>query len=337
MNIHKAQFKEDDIRPQVYKEKMEEAKQADILNLAGQKKDFVRVDCPACGSSDSAPAFEKYSFQFSCCRECGTVFMNPRATPEILDKFYSQSLLYDIWNKYVFPASEDVRRNKIFRGRVEKILDICRKFDIKTGCLVEVGAGFGIFCEEIISTKQFDKVIAIEPGEKLAESCRSRGIETIEKSIDAIDSLPLRPDVVASFEVIEHLFSPYDFLTNCKRLMAPQSIIALTCPNYKGFAILELGIEAESIDHEHINLFNPDSLQVLLKRCGFDVLECFTPGEIDADIVRNKILQGKHKVSDDSFLKTVLIDRWDELGSKFQTYLRDNNLSSHMWLVAKNK
>jgi hypothetical protein len=74
---------------------------------------------------------------------------------------------------------------------------------------------------------------------------------------------------------------------------------------------------------------------MLFEQCGFTVLECFTPGEIDTDIVRNKIIAGELDVSSQPFLKTLLIDRWKELGEKFQKFLQDNNLSSHMWTVAK--
>ena len=39
--------------------------------------------------------------------------------------------------------------------------------------LVEVGAGFGLFCEEVLSLDAFEKVVAIEPTPALAKACRS--------------------------------------------------------------------------------------------------------------------------------------------------------------------
>ncbi len=328
-------FTENDIRPSIYKDNMKAFMRADLDRLAGWKEDFATVDCPACNSSNYFYAFNKYNFDFVECAHCGTVFMNPRATPEILYEFYNKSVLYDYWNKHVFPASQETRRNKIFKPRVNRILNICSKYNIPTRCLVEVGAGFGIFCEEMMLTGRFEHIIAIEPCAELAESCQSKGINTIADSVENIDSLETKPNVIASFEVIEHLFSPKDFLLKCYRLMTPDSIIAVTCPNYKGFDISILGHLSESIDAEHINLFNPVSIRMLFEQCGFTVLECFTPGKIDTDIVRNKIIAGELDVSSQPFLKTLLIDRWVELGEKFQKFLQDNNLSSHMWTVAK--
>lgn len=331
----KETFREYDIRPSIHKEKIREALNADLLKLQSKKREFVRVDCPACGSKNYNFAFKKYAFNFVVCKECETVFMNPRATPQILNEFYSHSVVYDCWNRCIFPESEKIRKEKIFKPRMARILEICDKYKINTNCLVEVGAGFGIFCEEIQKTKRFQHVIAIEPAVSLAKTCRSKALYTIEDSIENIQSFEYRPEVLVSFEVIEHLFSPKLFLRSCNRLMAPNSIIVVTCPNCKGFDILTLGPDSESIDAEHINLFNPDSIQMLFERCGFSILECSTPGKLDADIVRNQILRKNYDVSGQPFLQSILVDRWDELGTKFQTFLNENNLSSHMWLVAK--
>jgi len=129
--------------------------------------------------------------------------MNPRATPEILDDFYSQSAVYAYWNKTVYPASEELRREKIVKPRVKRILEICDKFKIPKKCLVEAGAGFGTFCDEVKKTGEFQRVVAIEPS-ATAKSCRQKGIETIEDFIENIKTLKFAPNVVASFEVIEN-------------------------------------------------------------------------------------------------------------------------------------
>lgn len=326
---------ENDIRPKDLDDGKMKALHADLERLSLRKKEFVEVNCPACDSDRKKPFFEKYGFSFSRCEKCATVYMTPRATAEVLNDFYSNSVLYDYWNKYIFPATQEVRREKIFKPRVQKIIEICKKYSVSTDCILEVGAGFGTFCEEMLKTDFFKKVIAVEPGSALAESCRKAGIETIEDSIENIKTLTPSPNVIASFEVIEHLFSPQQFLENCYRLMPSGSVIAITCPNYNGFDISALGPDSDSIDAEHVNMFNPDSIGILFNRCGFEVMECFTPGQLDADILRGKILDGEFDVSNQPFLKTVLIDKWEEIGNKFQKFLQDNKLSSNMWIVGR--
>jgi 2-polyprenyl-3-methyl-5-hydroxy-6-metoxy-1,4-benzoquinol methylase len=78
--------------------------------------------------------------------------------------------------------------------------------------------------------------------------------------------------------VIEHLFSPREFLQAVRNLLVPGGMVVLTCPNGRGFDIQTLGPVSESVDHEHLNYFSPQSLTQLLVSCGFEV--------IDADYAR---------------------------------------------------
>jgi hypothetical protein len=73
----------------------------------------------------------------------------------------------------------------------------------------------------------------------------------------------------------------------------------------------------------------------MCERAGLTVLERQTPGVLDADIVRNKVLQGKFDLTGQRFLEIVLLERWGELGDSFQEFLRENLLSTHSWIVAQ--
>lgn len=87
----------------------------------------------------------------------------------------------------------------------------------------------------------------------------------------------------------------------------------------------------------HLNYFHPQALALLLKSCGFEVLEVLTPGKLDAEIVRKRVLAGGFDLRPHPFLEQVLVDRWEKLGKVFQKFLAQNQLSSHMWLVARGK
>ena len=135
--------------------------------------------------------------------------------------------------------------------------------------------------------------------------------------------------------MIEHLFDPLGFLQACRRALRPGGLLTVTCPSAAGFELLVMGPAADTVDTEHLNYFTPSSLAHLLGRAGFEVLETQTPGVLDADIVRNKVLAGKFNLGDNGFLRTVLIDRWEELGEPFQTFLQNHHLSTHMWIAAR--
>ena len=330
-----ANLRENEIRPDELMQSELKHIAADRRRLLQYRDDFVRVPCPACGSETTHRAFEKAGLTYVVCSDCATMYVNPRPTPAILEECYAKSKVYWYWNKYIFPASEESRREKIFRPRVERIADICQRYGIKNGTLLEVGAGFGTFCEEAKRRGIFRRVIAVEPNPDLAETCRRKGLEVIEKPIEQACLGLTAIDIVSSFEVIEHLFSPRDTLLGCASVLSPGGLLILSCPNVKGFDITVLQALSDSVDHEHLNYFHPASLSRLVTECGFETLEVLTPGKLDAELVHKKILAGELDVSSQPFLKQILVDEWERVSDDFQQFLADNLLSSHMWLVAR--
>ena len=329
-------FRETDIRPDRLRDEQARRLASDIRRLLAHEDDFVAVACPACGNGDGREAFQKYGLSFLRCRACETVYMSPRPTPRVLAEYYSTSENYAYWNAEIFPASEETRREKIFRPRAERVNEIRARYGIRPGMLLDVGAGFGTFCEEVSRLGVFAGVVAVEPTPDLAETCRRKGIEVIEAPIEDVQLGDGVADVIASFETIEHLYSPRDFLLRCRSLLAPGGLLVVTCPNVKGFDVMTLAERSETVDNEHLNLFHPRSLAALAEECGLEVLETLTPGMLDAELVRKKALGGEFDLGEQPFLQHVLIDEWDRLGGAFQRFLADNGLSSHMWLVARN-
>ncbi len=334
--LPKAKLTEQEIRPRELMARQRIMALTDLGRLLSRCEEFVLAPCPACGSEESAPKFEKNGIRYVECGACRTFYVNPRPTPGVLEWFYRGSPNYAYWNNVIFPASETARREKIFVPRVNQLLELCSKYSVATGSLLEVGAGFGTFCMEAKERRVFERVVAVEPTPDLAETCRKRGLEVLESPIEKIrlDAASLF-DVVASFEVIEHLFAPADFVRHAAELLKAGGLLVLTCPNGQGFDIEVLGVASNTVDHEHLNYFNPGSLATLLVKCGLKVLESFTPGRLDAELVRQKILAGEFDAAKDPFLKRVLVDDWERMGQPFQEFLVQQGLSSNMWVVAQ--
>jgi len=329
-------FREREIRPPALMAEQRAAALTDIGRLLSRYPEFIHVGCPACGAESASPRFQKNGMCYVDCGECETFYINPRPSPALLEWFYSGSPNYEYWNKVVFPASEDARRRRIFVPRVDQVLALCRKYSVASESLLEVGAGFGTFCAELKSRGVFSRIVAVEPTPDLAATCRERGFEVVEAPVERLpDTHAASFDIVASFEVIEHLFAPREFIAHAVRLLKPGGLLMATCPNGRGFDIETLGSSSNTVDHEHLNYFSPTSLTSMLEKSGLDVLECLTPGRLDAELVRNKILDQEFDVTHQPFLRTVLIDEWERCGSAFQQFLIDQRLSSNMWIVAR--
>ena len=327
-------FNEEDIRPKALMADKAACIEHDRRYLLDRRDGWVNVNCPACGLDDARPYGEKQGFRYVECSACGTVYTNPRPSEELSHAFYAQSMNYAYWNRHIFPATEEVRRARIFAPRAARLARYCRELGFVGGALLEVGAAYGTFCEEIRALGLFDRVIAVEPTPGLAETCRRRGFETLEMPIERVEGLS-NVDVVAAFEVLEHLFSPRAFIRSCKALMRPGGLLVVSCPNVRGFDVATLRMLSGTFDHEHVNYFHPDSLSLLLGREGFRVRIVETPGQLDADIVHKRVIDGQWSVEDQPLLKEVFVRRWDVLGGPFQQFLAENRLSSHMWAVAE--
>lgn len=322
------------IRPEQLMQENARMCDEDIKQILIHKDAFVEVSCPACTSPAYHIVFEKEGFTYVECRECETMFINPRPTLDLLTEYYASSKAIKHWNEKIYPATEETRRNQIFVPRVERVAQLCKKYNAETKSVLDVGAGFGTFCEEIKKLHIFDTVIAVEPSHYSAKACSDKGITVIEKPIEDVKLEGI--SVVTCFELIEHLFCPGDFLSQCWKLLPYGGLLIITTPNSKGFDLLVLRELSDNIrGPNHLNYFHTTSLSHLLQRCGFEILEAMTPGKLDAEIVRKKLLNNTLDMLHNLFLKYILIDKWKNLGNVFQQFLAENGLSSHLWIVAR--
>jgi 2-polyprenyl-3-methyl-5-hydroxy-6-metoxy-1,4-benzoquinol methylase len=262
--------------------------------------------------------------------------MSPRPSAAVMADYYACSENYRYWAEHIFPASEAARREKIHRPWLERVVGYCDRFGVPRGTLMEVGPGFGTFASLAQASGAFASVVAVEPTPEMAAACRARGVNVLQKRVEELGP-EIDPDVVVSFEVIEHLFEPRRFVAGCAERLKRGGLLVLSCPNGEGFDVATLGPASLAVDVEHVNLFNPASLSRLVEAHGFAVVEVSTPGRLDAEFVRTAAQKGEIDLSDQPFLKRVLIDEWERLGWPFQQFLATSGLSSHMWLAARRR
>ena len=63
--------------------------------------------------------------------------------------------------------------------------------------------------------------------------------------------------------------------------------------------------ESITFDYEHLNYFNPKSIEILLNNCGFEILIVETPGKLDVDLVKKALDEERIDLADNLFLKTL--------------------------------
>lgn len=322
-----AKFTENDIRPQ---DMFDEYLKLAEIDVKTYFKDAVynRIQCPACGS-DSEFAISKKGFIYDKCVNCETLFVNPRPSKEAFDNYYKDSPSTEFWATKFYVITESARREKLWKPKAALVKAMLEK---KAGAkaidyIVDIGGGYGIFAEEFAKISDI-KPLIIEPSVHLAEICRKKGLNVIEKFLEDISpaDLPQGHKCFVSFELFEHLHDPKIFLEKVYGIMSPGDVFIFTTLSGTGVDIQVLGVHSKSVSPpHHLNFFNPKSVAILAGEVGFSAVEVITPGKLDIDIMYNS-QQHIHDTFWSSFLKNSDTTQRDLM----QEAVQKIGISSHM-------
>jgi 2-polyprenyl-3-methyl-5-hydroxy-6-metoxy-1,4-benzoquinol methylase len=252
------------------------------------------------------------------------------------NRYYHEAESVKFWSTHFYKETADARRKKMFRPRALLVEEWAKKCGVtpQVGAVfADIGSGYGIFLEEIERLKLFDRIVGIEPTPNMAEIGRNKGFEIIEKMVEDFSDGGLDANFATAFEVLEHVCEPVAFLTGARRILGPGGFLMFTTLTVSGFDIQVLWENSKSIHPpHHINLLSVDGMVQLVERCGLEIIELGTPGELDVDIVRN-ICSENSEIQIPRFAAS-LIQAPAETRSSFQRFLQANRLSSHLRVIA---
>lgn len=327
-------MREGDIRPEGLLQRYLELSEGDAANCF-RNEPRVPIPCVGCGSFRVKPDFEKHGFAYGLCQDCGTLYQTPRPALSAFEAFYRNSASSNYWAEVFFPAVAEVRREKIFRPRAQRLAALCEKKGLAVRRLIDVGAGYGIFLDEWRKYAPDTQLVAVEPSASLAEECRSKSFEVLENIVEQVgDEYTDFADLVVCFEVLEHVYEPTAFINSLKRLARPGGLVFVSTLCIDGFDLQMLWNKSNQIfPPHHINFLSVAGFQKLFTRAGLLDVSVTTPGKIDVDIVRNAARQHPDLLSGHRFLQHLIGD--DIKAAAFQNFLEANCLSSHAWVLGR--
>jgi len=327
-------MKENDIRPRDLLKKYLELSEEDAAAYFS-KSPRTDIDCPACVSGQGRHTFDKWGFGYELCDTCGSLYQSPRPPQDDFARFYRQSPSIRYWNTVFFPAVAETRRKSLFRPKVEEIAKLCAEDSFAPDMVVDVGAGYGLLLEEWRRRFPETRTVAVEPNPDQAAECRRKNIEVVECFAEEATGLQGQVDLAVALEVIEHVHDPLAFCRSLWNLLREGGRGLLTGLTVDGFDIQVLWDKAKSVSPPlHLNFLSVEGFKILLKRAGFSEVRIFTPGRLDVDIVRNTVAEQPDILKDQPFLHRLL-SRDEKVLEAFQTFLRENRMSSHCWIWAK--
>lgn len=330
-------MREDDIRPTALMDEFFVRLKRDAQRLVMRRDAFVRVSCPFCGMDDPEPAFIKDEFQYQSCHSCGSLYTSPRPSNADLVDYAVNSEAVKFWSTHFYKETADARREKIFRPRAIFVADFIAQQSRGLGhceTFADIGAGFGLFLQEFAALNTASQIIGIEPDAALAAVCRAKGFSVIEKWVEDLVEGEVAVDFATCFEVLEHVFDPYRFLRSCGHVLKPGGTLLFTTLTISGFDLQNLWDHARQISPpQHINFPSITGIESLIQRCGLEVIEISTPGQLDVDILMNYLVMQPDAPLPRFARALALAD--EATRRDFQTFLQTHRMSSHLRCIVR--
>ncbi len=171
----------------------------------------------------------------------------------------------------------DLRSQRRHDARAAKLFGMVRALlrpESGTGVrLLDIGCSSGALLRSAM-THGFDAE-GVEPAAQAAEFAKSTGLKVFHGYLQEACFPESSFDAVTLMEVIEHLPDPYALLREVWRILKPNGVLIVGTGNGASWTVRLVGARwgyFQVAEHGgHISFFNPLSLAMLARRCGFDV------------------------------------------------------------------
>lgn len=230
---------------------------------------------------------EQRTYEILRCHPCLAIHAWPLPSEEALARFYTERFYQQEKPDYVERYERD---RPWWTACVHMpIIDTCARAlaldsDTTQPRVLDIGAGPGIFLDCAKRQRNWDTT-GIEPNTALADALTSRGhrgwhgMLGEERTTALWESVAtLQPHIVMLYEVLEHQICPETLLLNCHDIMADNGLLVVVVPN--DYNPLQFAACAQHAllpywlaPPQHLWYFTPKCLQLLLRRCGFDILD----------------------------------------------------------------
>lgn len=291
----------------------------------------VAVSCPACDCPVGRPVFNKYDFLYARCGDCGTVYVSPRPTNAALADYYANSNASRFRVTHFSRDTAKARRHHLLSSHANWMCHIVDEAGNPSARNYADMATYSpqIF-DEVAALGVFERLYSSDPLFPLTGACEAE--VRILQDGEARDL-----GAVSAFEKMEHQFAPAAYAGRVREMLAPGGLFFFTTRAITGFDLQVLWDKTPYIFvPEHLNLFSLEGISKLVERCGFELVELSTPGQLDLQLVQHASEQDP-SIQLPQFV-TYLLKQRDQLAhTDFQAFLQKHRLSSHVRVAARRR
>jgi SAM-dependent methyltransferase len=230
------------------------------------------------------------------CTQCGLVSHWNIPSEVDLQDFYATRYRRE-YHGETTPSARRVMRAWRNARRIQRQLEP----SLTPGCdIFDVGAGIG--CGAKVFELAGHPASGIEPNVGFQEFSK-RQLHARVESGDLWDVAPQPAhDTVLLIHVIEHFRSPRQALRHIHRILKPGGQLYVECPNLGA----PFATQPKLFHFAHIHNFTPLTLQMLARRCGFEVVRWFsTPDDPNLQVLLHRVESEVLEANPDSYRQTM--------------------------------
>lgn len=239
-----------------------------------QKSGPHAATCPTCGGGQVrdllvAPDrfhLRKQMYRLIRCQSCNSVWLASPPRPMEMWQHYTED-----YHRAIVTAGEGAAMSR-WKPQVKLISQ-----HKSGGAILDIGCSSGGFLSTMRSSQW--KLYGIEMEESTAERARSTtGAEVFVGDAVAAPFLPVSFDAITCFDVLEHVYSPREFLTKVFEWLKPGGIFYAMMPNIDSWEARLFGTHWFGLElPRHLSHFSPRSLRYLMNQLGFEEVCVKTP------------------------------------------------------------
>ena len=199
------------------------------------------------------------------CKSCKLARSVPNCNISEIEELYRSVEDHD------YLLSEEERRRD-FRDAIKQMER--HQFIDSPGSLLEIGSSYGLFLDE--AQQAGWKVEGIEPSHLAAQAATEKGLDVFNGMLNDYNPGEKRFDVVASWDVWEHLDDPLRALEQAHALLRPGGLLVITTVNMGGVMAKLMRGRWPWFMRMHLHYFTRKSLTAMARRAGFQVLKLST-------------------------------------------------------------
>lgn len=204
-----------------------------------------------------------------CCDECGFVFADTAINQDDYDRFYARQSKYEDQKTSSGAGLSWWDQQRL--AETAKYIAACFE-DPENSKMIDIGCANGGLLRELQQLGG-KRLYGMDPSYSCVQNTRSLSIDAEAGSLFALpESLVQSYDCVILCHVLEHIYDLRRAVQQIDKLVAPQGLVYIEVPDAAHYAQL-LVAPFQDFNTEHINHFDPTTLQNLFRLSGFETVD----------------------------------------------------------------